>query len=199
MTNGIGHKKKPTPLLIPSSMTSVYLRTIMTQNRPATPQIYARLLPFSPSDPHSIEYWEPGKVFITLPYSSRLSSDRMYGHDVVFGASDGESVFMIGYSLSGGHKKNVDVMRDGGTMEVTVGVPTVPGDNLTHLFAVLGYNILTPAMLASTKRMLKLTHPQVLRIFRDQPTDAFRYIAEAHSRRHAMSRLRRVRRRRRQQ
>ena len=180
------------------TMTSVYVRSIMTHTRPPTPDINARLLPFaSGSPPPSVEHWEPGKVFATLPYSVQLSQDRMYGRDVVFGASDGENVYMTGYSLSSGDSKHVRVYRDGGTMDVTVGVPTEAGEDVTHLFAVFGSDLVTPAMRDSKKKFAKLTHAQVLRLFRDQPPRTLRYIAGAHAHRRAMASLRRVRSRRR--
>ena len=173
------------------TMTSVYVRSVMTHDRPTTPEIRARLHPFTNNI--TVEHWEPGKIFATLPYSERLSNDRMYGRDVVFGVSDGENVYVTGYDLQSGARKHVTVFRDGGTMEVTVGVPTKAGGELTHMFAVFGHDLISPNVQNSTKRFAKLSHPQVLKLFRDQPMSAFRHIASDHAHRRAMAVVRRVR------
>lgn len=163
----------------------------MTHDRPASAEIRARLHPFSNN--LAVEHWEPGPIFVTLPYSERLSNDRMYGKDVVFGVSDGENVYVTGYSLLNGRRKNITAYRDGGTMEITVGVPTKPGGDLAHMFALFGHDLLTPSVEQSTKRFVKLSHSQVLRLFRNQPMSAFKYIASSHAKRRAMAVLRRVR------
>lgn len=172
-------------------MTSVYIRSVMTDTLPSTPDIRARLHPFT--NDITVEHWEPGKIFATLPYSERLSTEGMYRRDVVFGASDGENVYVTGYLLLSGARKHVTLYRDGGTMEVTVGVPTQAGGELTHMFAVFGHDLISQSVQNSTKRFAKLSHPQVLKLFRDQPMSAFRYIASHHAHRRAMAVVRRVR------
>ena len=172
-------------------MSSVYLRSIMTHNRPTTSEIYAELHEFG--DGHGVEHWEPGKIYSILPYSERLSKNGMYAKDLVFGVSDGENVYVTAFVLRNGRVKNVTTYRDGGTMEVTVGVPTKPGGGLTHLFAVFGHDLISPKVEQSVQRFVKLSHPQVLKLFRQQPMRAFRHIASSHANRRAMTVLRRVR------
>ena len=171
-------------------MTTVYYRTVLTEDTPPTPEISARLHPFQ--HPTAVEVWEPGRIFVTLPSYAELSENRMYRYDIVFGVSDGENVFMTGYLLHDGQKKNVTQLRGSG-MEVNVGVPTDSGVKPAHFFALFGTDMLTDTMRASTKKMVRLTHPQVLHLFRNQPPHAFRYLANAHAHRSAMASLRRVR------
>lgn len=170
--------------------TDVYVRSVFTEDRAPSDEIHARLEPFYGA-PHKVERWEPGKIFITLPVERQRV--RSTAGDVVFGVSDGTNVYVTAYSLHSGERKNFRIYRDGGTMDVTVGVPTIPGPDTTHFFALFGPAPLTPAMLASTKKFIKLTHPQVLRLFRAHPAYVLRHIASTHARDRAMATLRRVR------
>lgn len=178
-------------LHLQKNMTDVYHRAILTHDRPPTPTIVARLHPFV--DPPVVEHWEPGRVVAVLPAWSL--TDRVRG-DVVFGASDGENVYVTGYVLHDGTRKNTTVYRDGGTMEVQFGVPTKPGAELTHLFALAGRGLLSEAVAHETKKIVRLSHAQVLWLFRDTSWSAFRTVAPWHARRRAMAAVRRVRSRR---
>lgn len=175
--------------------SSVYCRSVLTVDAPATAEIRTLLHPLR-AQPPPVERWEPGRLVPVLPFSEALSRAGMYGRDVVFGVSDGDAVYMIGYCLQDGRSKNVSVLRDGGTMEGMRGVPTKPGPTVTHLFAVFGDGLLTPAMRDTSKTFLRLTSPQVLRVFRDQPARVLRYLAPHQARAAAMASLRRVRSRR---
>ena len=57
------------------------------------------------------------------------------------------------------------MLRDGGSLQTTRGVPTQPGEKITHFFAVTGDDLLTEAMKTNTKKFLKLTMPQVRHLF----------------------------------
>lgn len=170
-------------------MTSVYVRSVITEDRPEAPQgIHANLHPFN-SDLR-VERWEPGRIFAILPFSKRLSEDRMYGKDTVFGASDANNVFVTGYVLRGeGSLKNVERFTDGGTIGVTFGMPTVPGPGVVHMFAVVGSDLIPQRVQDSRHEFVKLEHHEVVQLFRDQPKDAFEYIASHHAQQFAMDQI----------
>jgi hypothetical protein len=89
----------------------------------------------------------------------------------------------------------VDLLRDGGSLVTSVGVPTEPGENVTVFFAVTGDDILTNAMKENKKKFMKLTLPQVKHLFKNDKR-AFKEVSPHYARLAAMSVVRRVRSRR---
>ena len=174
---------------MPSS--DLYLRSVKTIASPPTPRIDANLHAFDRAS--TVEHWEPGTIYVHLPHWERSPSHANFGRDVVFGAISGDDVYVIGYKLKDGTAKNVVLFRDGGSMEVTAGVPTQAGEKVVHFFAIFGENLLTPAMRSWTKKVNKLTQPQVAHVFRALPNSTLQHLVPLHARRRAMSSLRRVR------
>lgn len=111
----------------------------------------------------------------------------------MFGVSDGDNVYVIGYRLGSQRgTKNVSVFRDGGTLQATHGMRLVPGEGIVHFFAVVGDDLLTRAVLASSSKVTKLKHVQVLHLFRDHAS-ALGYVAHGHAKQRTMTTLRRIR------
>ncbi len=154
----------------------------------------ATLHPFSSKG--KVEHWKPSRIYARIPPPSRNDPNNA-SNEVVFGVASEDDVIMLGwYRFDSGQGKNVALYRDGGSLETKVGIRTVPGPEVVHVFAVFGDNITTESMRASTRKMLKLTHPQIARLFGQVSMREFTYISEIHARRVAMSRLRKARSRR---
>ena len=179
-----GHSKQ--------TSVQVFVRSIKTEARTPTDEIVANLHSFKTRA--TVEHWEPAHVYGRLSHEEIVASGGITNSaDVVFGVSDGDNVYVIGYRLGSQRgTKNVSVFRDGGTLQATHGMRLVPGEGIVHFFAVVGDDLLTRAVLASTTNVTKLKHVQVLHLFRKHAS-ALDYVAHGHAKQRAMRTLRRIR------
>ena len=132
--------------------------------------------------------FDPGPLFLYIDNSLESGKRLPDGNQVVFGCAQGGKVYMIGY-VSQEKMHQVALYRDGGSMETKVGIPTTPGNEVMHFFAVIGDNILTSSMKQTSKKFVGLTTPQILHLFRNDVPSLSRISIE-HARLLAKSKIR---------
>jgi hypothetical protein len=167
-------------------------RSVLTRFHPHYDNINeVELLPFNAT--REAEYLDAGNVsmYIDGSLENPRSSDNPRGRHTVFGCAQGTNLYLLGYItdvLQNSHQ--VSRLRDGGSKYAMQPVPTEPGVNTVHFFAVVGDDLLTSKMLSSRKKFMKLHNAQVRFLFRNDLT-ALRTISPHHAKLIARSKIRR--------
>lgn len=149
------------------------------------------LHPFRPI--HEVGYFDPGPLTMLIDNSlhNPQRSENPTGRHTVFGCAQGEVLYLVGFHTDVFRDSHqVSMLRDGGSMMTTRGVPTEAGGETMHFFAVVGDDILTKAMRTARKKFMKLSTAQVRHLFRNDQA-ALRTISPHHSRLIAASKIRR--------
>ena len=149
------------------------------------------LHPFAPA--RDVVYFDPGHLtmFIDNSLDNPRRNENPGGRHTVFGCAQGDLVYLVGFHTDVfGDSHQVSMLRDGGSMMTTRGVPTQAGGETMHFFAVTGDDLLANAMRGSRKKFMKLSTAQVRYLFRNDFA-ALRTISPHHARLIATSKLRR--------
>lgn len=149
------------------------------------------LHPFAPR--HDVVYFDPGPLtmFINNSLDNPRRDENPSGRHTVFGCAQGEVLYLVGFHTDVFRDSHqVSMLRDGGSMMTTRGVPTQAGGETMHFFAVRGDDLLTNAMRGSRKKFMKLSMAQVRYLFRNDFA-ALRTISPYHARLIATSKIKR--------